>query len=81
MKTELTEPVVSRFSDKEKVAIYEHVFHLTNIYRTGGSYDDMKKILDAIDMWSYAHRCGNGEYSDKEQQEIIDKATDRLKNF
>jgi hypothetical protein len=31
-------------------------------------------LLDKIGSWSYAHRRGNGEYNEKEQQAIVDGA-------
>jgi hypothetical protein len=39
------------------------------------------ELIGLICSWSYAHRCGNGELSDKEQQAIIDRALQRLKEF
>ena len=38
------------------------------------------KLIDNINSWSYAHRCGNGEHSE-EQQAIIDKAFKKLRDI
>lgn len=42
------------------------------------------KITEAvglIDSWSYAHRCGNGEYTEYEQKKIVDKVVLKMKEF
>jgi hypothetical protein len=43
--------------------------------------EGIKKLLRNIDRWSYMHRCGNGELSEKEQQELIDRAFWKLNNL
>ena len=38
---------------------------------TTGSNIGVQELVTNADMWSYMHRCGNGELSNKEQKEII----------
>lgn len=67
---------------EEKVAVYEHVFHQIQMYReVVMSHEKVVELLNIIGNWSYAHRCGNGELTDEEQQAGIDRQFDRLKVF
>lgn len=56
---------------KEKVQIYEQLFHKINMSRIIFDHEKLLKLLDNIDRWSYAHRQGNGELSEKAQQELV----------
>lgn len=38
----------------------------------------VRELLKRISRWSYAHRVGNGELSDEEQQRLVDHAFDRF---
>lgn len=38
---------------------------------TTGSSIGVQELVTNADMWSYMHRCGNGELSEKEQKKII----------
>jgi hypothetical protein len=49
--------------------------------QTACNNEGIKKLLRNIDKWSYMHRCGNGELSEKEQQELIDRAFWKLTNL
>lgn len=40
--------------------------------------ENVRSLLRNACRWSYAHRIGNGEYSDKEQNEIVENAFRRL---
>jgi hypothetical protein len=59
---------------KQKVEEYEKFLHNINLMMIAGSSKGIKQLLENADNWSYAHRIGNGTYSEKEQQEIINKA-------
>jgi len=63
---------------KERNKIYEAVFHKIQACSVGFQGDKIREIIGKICNWSYAHRVGNGELSDKEQQERIDAALDAL---
>jgi hypothetical protein len=39
-----------------------------------GNQKGIQKLLDNADRWSYSHRVGNGEYTEKQQQKIVNKA-------
>lgn len=69
-------------SYKEKVEVYEAVLHQINLY-SSITMDSEKigELIDAINAWSYAHRQGNGEYTDKQQQALIDAKFNRLKEL
>ena len=56
---------------KEKVALYEKLFHQINYYNICGDNDKIRQLLWNIDNWSYAHRSGNGGLNEKEQQKLI----------
>lgn len=67
---------------EEKVRVYEHVLHQIQMYReVVMSHEKVVELLDIIGAWSYAHRCGNGELTEEEQQAGIDYQFDRLKEF
>jgi hypothetical protein len=59
---------------KQKVEQYESLLELLSLYMNAGSQISIQKLLNNIDNWSYSHRVGNGELSEKEQQQIINKA-------
>ena len=66
-------------TDKEKVRKYENLLHkLQMFYSVSMDSSRVKKLLENISAWSYAHRVGNGMLSDEEQQERIDEAFHRL---
>jgi len=41
----------------------------------------VRDIVQAIDTWSYMHRVGNGEISDKETRKLINKALKALRDI
>lgn len=66
-------------SDKCKVQIYESFLHdLHFAYAVSMNHDRVNELLQLASMWSYAHRIGNGEYTDEEQQEIVNHATKQI---
>jgi hypothetical protein len=56
---------------KEKVKMYEQFLHDVQMYSVCGRGDLIQVLVDNACSWSYAHRVGNGEYSDKEQNKIV----------
>jgi exopolyphosphatase/pppGpp-phosphohydrolase len=66
---------------KEKVEQYEQFLHSINMMLISGSIKGVQKLIDNADCWSYAHRVGNGELSEEEQQKLIDKAFWNLNNI
>ena len=65
---------------KEKVQMYEDFLHKINLYCTICDNDGIAELVKNADRWSYAHRQGNGENSDAEQQRLIDWAFRTLCN-
>jgi len=69
-------------SDKEKIYIYESFLHLLQLNaEVVEDIEQTKKLISNACAWSYSHRVGNGEYSDEEQQEIVNNATLNLCNL
>lgn len=58
----------------EKIAIYERYLHALSIMCMCTDGFGVKELVTNADIWSYAHRVGNGELSDDEQQKAIDRA-------
>ena len=63
---------------EEKVQKYEEFLHKMNLAQVCMSAKMLNKLIQNADSWSYAHRVGNGEFSDEEQQELINKSFNRL---
>lgn len=60
---------------KEKIKVYEQLLHDIQFHReVTMNHDAVVKLLDKIGAWSYSHRIGNGEHSEKDQQSIINHA-------
>jgi hypothetical protein len=59
---------------EKRVEVYEAVLHRLQLCQVSGNEIAMQKLLERIWNWSYAHRSGNGELTDEEQQERIDTA-------
>lgn len=55
--------------------------HIANIAQTSGNAGRLAKIIQGMDKWSYAHRIGNGQFTDQEQQKCINKAFWDLKEI
>ena len=68
-------------NDKEKVVVYENLLHSLQGAMVAMNNERMHILLDSISAWSYAHRQGNGELYDEKQQELIDKAFNRIKDL
>ena len=59
---------------KQKVAQYEAFLHKINMFMISCNNDGIKELVENADNWSYSHRVGNGEPSDREQQRMINNA-------
>ena len=60
-------------SKKEKIEMYESFLHKINVAVVCGRDDIIRKLIANADNWSYAHRAGNGELTEKEQEDGIVK--------
>lgn len=62
--------------------VFSAAFHYINTHAAiTMNADKMQEIIWAICSWSYAHRSGNGELSNEEQQARVDCAFDRIKQI
>ena len=59
---------------KEKVSQYESFLHKINSFIVSCNNDGIRELVQNADIWSYSHRVGNGEPSDREQQRMINNA-------
>lgn len=66
---------------KEKVKQYEDLLENISLYMHAGTQISIRRLLNNIDDWSYSHRKGNGELSEKEQQKLINKAFWKLNDL
>jgi hypothetical protein len=66
---------------KQKVAQYEEFLHKINTMIVCCDSKSMQRLIDNADAWSYSHRVGNGELTDKQQQELINRAFWNLTNI
>ena len=65
----------------ERLKIYENFFHNISIACTCMQPDRLRDAVGLIDSWSYAHRCGNGELSYKEQLKCVDQVINKMRDF
>jgi hypothetical protein len=66
---------------EEKVAQYEQFLHNINMMIISGNGSGIRTLLNNADSWSYAHRVGNGELTEEQQQEIINRNFWNLNNL
>lgn len=67
------EKKVKKPTVKDKIAVYEDLLHSIQMHtELTMNNDQIKEIINRICKWSYAHRNGNGELSEKQRQEQID---------
>jgi hypothetical protein len=59
---------------KEKVEMYESYLHKINMYVISCNDQGVRELVQNADTWSYAHRIGNGELSERKQQKVINNA-------
>jgi hypothetical protein len=59
---------------KEKAAQYEDFLHKINMFIVSCNNDGIAELVKNADSWSYAHRVGNGQLSEKKQQQAINGA-------
>ena len=66
---------------QEKVAVYESLLHDIQLNaEVTMNGDNVRKLISNICSWSYAHRSGNGELTEEEQQERINYAFRKLRD-
>ena len=69
-------------TDERKIRCYEHVLHMIQLHaEVTMDRDKLSKVIRAVCDWSYAHRAGNGELSDEEVDEQIQKQFEKLEGL
>ena len=63
---------------REKVRQYEDFLHKINMFCTCGNSDGIRELIENADSFSYSHRVGNGELSERDQQKAINSTFWRL---
>ena len=66
-------------TSKERYKIYQSFFHHMALMVDLQKHSEISTCLKIINDWSYAHRVGNGQNSDYEQQKIIDRQIKKMK--
>ena len=56
---------------REKVEMYETLLHHIQACGVCCNRQGFSDAIDRINSWSYAHRAGNGELSDREVQQRV----------
>ena len=54
--------------------MYESFLHKINAFIISCNNDGIKELVENADNWSYSGRVGNGELSDRKQQQAINNA-------
>jgi hypothetical protein len=66
---------------REKIQTYEGLLHDIQMFAEVALRGDLvSKLIMNICSWSYAHRVGNGELSEVEQDRIIKRAFNKLRD-
>jgi hypothetical protein len=68
-------------TDKEKIKMYEALLHDIHFAGVAFNHERIKAFLTNISSWSYAHRSGNGELTDEEQNARIESAFKKLRDM
>lgn len=66
---------------EQKVEQYEKFLHNINMMLIASNSKGVQKLIDHADSWSYSHRVGNGEITEEQQQELINRAFWNLNNI
>lgn len=62
--------------------VFKRVFHHINTHAAiTMNQEKMQEIIWTICAWSYAHRYGNGELTEEQQQARIDSAFNKIKQI
>lgn len=67
--------------EKDRSKIINTFLHSLALNFEMCNVDKVHNGLNLISSWSYAHRVGNGEYSEKEQQKLIDSIINKMKEY
>lgn len=62
---------VKKPTQRQKIDMYEKFLHDIQMYEVSGRHDLIAVLIGNACNWSYAHRCGNGELSDDQQDQLV----------
>ena len=68
-------------TQKDRLRIYQKFMHQISLYVTVMNSSKIAEGVQLIDSWSYAHRAGNGELTDHEQQKLVDQVVRKMESF
>ena len=69
-------------NEREELELFRHLMHRIQMhYAITLNSEEVKNMLKLIDSWSYAHRVGNGQLTEEEQQEKVDKALQNIEEY
>ena len=68
-------------TQKERLRIYEQFMHHMSMYVTTMKSEKIQEGVCLMDSWSYAHRCGNGELSERQQRKLVDAVVRRMEKY
>lgn len=66
---------------RQRLQTYEQMMHKISLYVTVMNFDKIQEAVQLMDSWSYAHRSGNGELSDAQQQQRVDNVVVLMHEF
>ncbi len=71
-----------KYTKLQRLGLYESLLHrLQFASAVTMRSDEVYDLLELIGDWSYAHRAGNGERTEREQQAAIDKALAAIETY
>jgi hypothetical protein len=59
---------------RQQVETFHRIMHAFSMAAAGGDNSHVKRIVTAMDDWSYAHRVGNGALTEREQADAVCRA-------
>jgi hypothetical protein len=68
-------------TNEHRRQVYERFLHRVALYADTFNNLKVQEAVTLICSWSYAHRSGNGELSEYEQQKRIDHVIERMDKF
>lgn len=69
---------MSKPSKKLKAELFDQIVNEANLAKITSDGTRIRMIVDAMDSYSYAHRVGNGENTERQQNKIIARAWENL---
>lgn len=68
-------------TQRQRLHTYEQMMHKISLYVTVMNAEKIQEAIQLMDSWSYAHRSGNGELSEHQQQQRVDHVVVLMQEF